>query len=107
MRHILSTPVSRANLGTRCRTKPGIIVTKARGGYSGHNFGIAWDIDIFDHGRYLEETPPYTEAGVMGEKIGLEWCGRWKFTDEPHFQLKLGLPLAKCRSRIESGQRIL
>src|SRR5262245_52615762 len=29
------------------RTKPGKIVTKARGGFSNHNFGIAFDVTIF------------------------------------------------------------
>ena len=29
------------------RTKPGHVVTNARGGFSNHNFGVAWDIGIF------------------------------------------------------------
>ena len=29
-------------------------VTKARGGQSNHNFGIAWDIGIFENGKYYE-----------------------------------------------------
>ena len=89
------------------RTKPGNIVTKARGGYSWHNFGIAWDVGIFDGGRYLEESPLYAKAGVIGEKLGLEWGGRWKFSDEPHFQLKLGLTLAECRERVAKGRAIV
>jgi peptidoglycan LD-endopeptidase CwlK len=89
------------------RTKPGNIVTKARGGYSWHNFGIAWDIGIFDGGRYLEESPLYAKAGAIGEKLGLEWGGRWKFSDEPHFQLKLGLTLAECRERVAKSRAIV
>jgi len=64
-------------------------VTKARGGYSNHNFGLAFDIGIFNGAIYLEESPLYRRAGVIGESIGLEWGGRWeRFTDEPHFQLR-------------------
>jgi peptidoglycan L-alanyl-D-glutamate endopeptidase CwlK len=37
--------------------KPGPIVTNARGGYSNHNFGIAFDIGIFQ-GRYGLLTSP-------------------------------------------------
>ena len=39
------------------RTKAGRIVTNARGGYSNHNFGIAFDIGVFEGGRYLEDSP--------------------------------------------------
>ena len=30
------------------RTKPGRIVTNARGGFSNHNFGIAFDVGVFE-----------------------------------------------------------
>ncbi len=71
------------------RTKPGRIVTNARGGYSNHNFGIAFDIGVFEGGRYLNESPAYKAVGAMGMKLGLEWGGNWRtMTDEPHFQLR-------------------
>ena len=69
------------------RTKPGSIVTKAKGGYSNHNFGIAYDIGIFTNGGkiYLSESPLYNQAGGVGMKVGLEWGGSWKsFKDLPH-----------------------
>ena len=37
------------------RTKPGRIVTNARGGFSNHNFGIAFDVGVFEGSRYLDE----------------------------------------------------
>lgn len=91
------------------RTKPGEIVTRARGGYSWHNFGIAWDIGIFDlqSGKYIPESPFYRKAGLIGEGLGLEWGGRWEFTDEPHFQLKLGLTLVQCRERAAKGMSLV
>ena len=71
------------------RTKSGRIVTNARGGYSNHNFGIAFDIGVFEGGRYLDESPAYKAVGALGIKLGLEWGGNWKtIQDEPHFQLR-------------------
>jgi len=90
------------------RTKDGPIVTKARGGYSWHNFGIAWDIGIFDGIRYIGESPLYAKAGEIGKQLGLEWGGDWPgIEDQPHFQLKIGLTLAECRERVTRGEAIV
>jgi peptidoglycan LD-endopeptidase CwlK len=71
------------------RTKPGRIVTNTRGGYSNHNFGIAFDIGVFEGSKYLDESPKYKAVGVLGADLGLEWGGNWKtIQDEPHFQLR-------------------
>ncbi len=71
------------------RTKAGRIVTNARGGYSNHNFGVAFDIGVFEGDRYLDESPAYKTVGALGMKLGLEWGGNWKtIQDEPHFQLR-------------------
>jgi peptidoglycan L-alanyl-D-glutamate endopeptidase CwlK len=66
-------------------------VTDARGGYSNHNFGVAFDIGVFESGKYLDESPKYKAAGALGSDLGLEWGGNWKtIQDEPHFQLRPG-----------------
>lgn len=71
------------------RTKPGEIVTNAQGGQSNHNFGIAFDIGVFDGSKYLKESPKYKAVGALGIDLGLEWGGNWKtIVDEPHFQLR-------------------
>ncbi len=71
------------------RTKPGRIVTNARAGFSNHNFGIAFDVGIFEGAKYLDESPKYKAVGVLGMDLGLEWGGNWKtIVDEPHFQLR-------------------
>jgi peptidoglycan L-alanyl-D-glutamate endopeptidase CwlK len=89
------------------RTKPGSIVTKVKGGYSLHNFGIAWDIGVFNGSKYLEKSPLYDKAGEIGRNMGLEWGGDWKsFVDKPHFQCKTGKTLAQLRKLHESGQPI-
>ena len=71
------------------RTKPGPKVTNAPGGYSNHNFGIAFDIGVFEGSSYKDESPKYKAVGVLGMDLGLEWGGNWKtIQDEPHFQLR-------------------
>ena len=95
------------------RTKPGRIVTNARGGFSNHNFGIAFDVGVFEGASYLDESPKYKAVGALGMDLGLEWGGNWKtFLDEPHFQLRptwagdmreSGM-LAELRTRKDSGK---
>ncbi len=71
------------------RSKAGNIVTNARGGYSNHNFGIAFDIGVFEGARYIAESPAYKAVGAIGIQLGIEWGGNWKsIQDEPHFQLR-------------------
>lgn len=71
------------------RTTPGPKVTNAKFGFSNHNFGIAFDIGIFEGTQYIPESPLYKTVGAMGKILGLEWGGDWKtIVDEPHFQLR-------------------
>src|SRR5262249_32326910 len=89
------------------RTRPGHIVTNARGGYSNHNFGIAWDIGIFEGTRYVTESPLYDKAGRIGKSIGLEWGGEFNsIIDKPHFQCKTGKTLAQLRQLLRAGKEI-
>lgn len=89
------------------RTKPGPIRTKARAGFSLHNFGIAFDVGIFLGTDYLEDSPLYAVLGGIGQKVGLEWGGSWKFSDEPHFQVRTGLTIGQMRERVESGVPVI
>lgn len=71
------------------RTTSGSIVTKAKAGYSNHNFGIAFDVGVFEGNKYLDDSPKYKAVGVLGTDLGLEWGGNWKtIVDQPHFQLR-------------------
>jgi peptidoglycan LD-endopeptidase CwlK len=85
---------------------PGARVTNARGGQSNHNFGIAWDIGVFQGGKYLGESPLYKEAALVGlEGSGLEWGGNWSsFQDRPHYQLATGLSTSLVRAKFEKGE---
>jgi peptidoglycan L-alanyl-D-glutamate endopeptidase CwlK len=91
------------------RTAPGPIVTKARGGESNHNFGIAVDVGLFlPDGRYLEDTPFYRDIGkTVATFPTLEWGGNWKFVDEPHVQWRTGLSLAEMRERVAAKKSIV
>ena len=86
---------------------PGKIVTKARGGRSNHNFGIAWDIGIFTaSGEYSRSKKKYADASKYGLSDKLEWGGHWKsFPDTPHYQLKTKYPSIKLvRNKFEKGE---
>lgn len=95
------------------RTTPGDKVTNAKGGQSNHNFGIAFDIGVFEGTKYLNNSPKYGAIGILGVELGLEWGGNWKsIVDQPHFQLRPDWAktltekemLAELRSRKESGE---
>lgn len=88
------------------RTKPGKIVTKARGGFSMHNYGLAIDVvlllDRDGDGRYTEASwdtkgdfdadgvSDWMEIVRIFKEFGWEWGGDWKFYDAPHFQKTFG-----------------
>jgi peptidoglycan LD-endopeptidase CwlK len=94
------------------RTKPGSKVTNARGGFSNHNFGIAFDVGVFEGQKYLPDSVKYKAAGVLGTDLGLEWGGNWtSIVDQPHFQLRPAWAadltekamLADLRDRLSAG----
>jgi peptidoglycan hydrolase-like protein with peptidoglycan-binding domain len=91
------------------RTKPpiGKIVTKAKGGSSYHNFGLAFDIVVLDTvGKADRDTshPGWRRAAELGKSVGLEWGGDWtSFKDYPHFQYTADLATAQCRELYAGG----
>ena len=88
------------------RTIPGNVVTNARAGHSNHNFGIAFDIGLFERNEYLGESPMYKAVGALGEELGLEWGGNWRtLVDQPHFQLRPEWAAGLSESRLLSGLR--
>jgi peptidoglycan L-alanyl-D-glutamate endopeptidase CwlK len=78
------------------RTKPGSIVTKAKGGQSFHNYKVAFDFVPLVNGKPAwNDTKLFTKCGEIAEKHGLEWAGRWKrFSELAHCQYTNGLTLA-------------
>jgi peptidoglycan L-alanyl-D-glutamate endopeptidase CwlK len=113
--HVISglrTYEEQAALYARGRTTRGPKVTNARPGHSNHNFGLAFDVGVFEGDAYLGDSPKYKALGVLGTDLGLEWGGNWRsIVDQPHFQLRPpwaaaltdSAMLAECRRRRESG----
>jgi peptidoglycan L-alanyl-D-glutamate endopeptidase CwlK len=108
----LRTYAEQDELYAQGRTAPGLKVTNARGGYSNHNFGIAFDIGVFEGQKYLAESVKYKAVGVLGTDLGLDWGGNWtSIVDQPHFQLRPAWSvdlaekemLAELRGRLAAG----
>ena len=86
-------------------TKPQ--VTKAKGGQSYHNYGLAIDIvliiDKDGNGSYETASwdvktdfdgdgkADWMEIVAIFKRYGWEWGGDWKFYDAPHFQKTLDI----------------
>lgn len=95
--HTLRTNSEQDGLYAQGRTKPGKIVTNAKGGQSIHNYGLAFDIVILldkdNNGTF--ETASFTvdkywkQVAEFFKSKGFEWGGDWKsFKDYPHFEVK-------------------
>ena len=94
------------------RTKPGKIVTNAPAGSSNHNYGIAFDVGIFDGNKYFTgETAatnkPYLHLRRLTKPavLDLDWGGDWKsIKDNPHYELHTGMTTKQVRAALESGK---
>jgi peptidoglycan L-alanyl-D-glutamate endopeptidase CwlK len=89
-------------------------VTKARGGYSNHNFGIAGDFGVFRGKAYLDDTDAAMAAkvhkacSVHAAACGLAWGGSWNsFKDLPHYEVETGLTLAAKRTLMKGKGSVL
>lgn len=105
------------------RTKPGNIVTNAKGGSSYHNYGLAIDfailIDKDGNGTYDELSwdikkdndkdgvADWLEVVKVFEAAGWEWGGRWSsIKDYPHVQKTFGHKWQKLIERYNKKQLI-
>lgn len=86
------------------RSKPGQIVTNAKGGQSNHNYGLAVDLCPFLNGKpQWNDNNGFVRIGAEAAKQGLEWGGSWKkFIDKPHVQVG-GLTIAQCAALFKKG----
>ena len=101
----LRTYKEQDELYAKGRTKPGPIVTQARGGQSNHNFGLAVDLCPFTDDKPDWNAPMSVWAAIGGsaEARGLEWGGSWKkFLDKPHVQLPV-MTIKECASCYQAG----
>jgi len=88
-------------------------VTKAKGGQSYHNYGLAIDIvliiDKDGNGTYETASwdvksdfdgdgkSDWQEVVSIFKRYSWEWGGDWKFYDAPHFQKTLGYSIAQLQ----------
>jgi peptidoglycan L-alanyl-D-glutamate endopeptidase CwlK len=77
------------------RTLPGKKVTNAKAGQSFHNWRCAFDfVPIVNGKAQWSDIATFERIGVIGEKLGLTWSGRFKsFPERAHFQFTNGLTL--------------
>lgn len=89
------------SLYAKGRTKPGKIVTNAKGStYSSqHMWGIAFDIAINDS-KLVYDSGTIKKVAAIAKKIGLGWGGDWtSIVDTPHFYLtKWGSTTSKLKA---------
>lgn len=99
------------------RTRPGRVVTWARGGDSWHNYGLAVDICLvhisgkmvsFDSVADFDKdgVADWIEVVKIFKSFGWEWGGDWDKpkTDLPHFQKTFGLSIAQAKTKIKPNQ---
>lgn len=82
------------------RTKPGKIITKAKGGLSMHNYGLAVDFALLKNDKEViwdlkadldkDGKADWIEVVNIFKQYGWEWGGDWKFYDAPHMQKSFG-----------------
>lgn len=93
------------------------VVTKAKGGYSNHNFAIAWDAGIFVNGEYYDGSDKDPKKATLEEKAykdlskavlilpTLDWGGNWRtIIDNPHYEVHSGKTVSQCRALLEAGK---
>lgn len=96
------------------RTKPGNIVTNARGGSSYHNYGLAIDFVLIvdkTHASWDMKTDwdgdkvaDWMEIVKIFQKHGWEWGGNWtSLKDYPHFQKTFGHSISDLRIKYNKG----
>jgi peptidoglycan L-alanyl-D-glutamate endopeptidase CwlK len=109
---------TQAALYAQGRTAPGRIVTRARPGYSYHNFGMAIDVvptellalprwgDAPAHQARTDDL--WNTVGAIGKAIGFRWGGDFsRLKDRPHFEWSGGLTLAQLRAGAQERDRML
>lgn len=88
------------------RTKPGKIVTNAKGGQSNHNFGIAVDFCLTNEkGTIANYTvnSDWRRVAAIAKSKGFEWGGDWKgFVDNPHLEYTGKITVVPEETKVDS-----
>lgn len=90
---------SQALLYQQGRRDAGPIVTNADAGHSFHQWRLAFDFVPVVNGKAVwNDNKLWAKCGAIGQALGLEWGGSWKFQDKPHFQNTGGVTIAQLLS---------
>jgi len=83
------------------RTKPGSIVTNARGGDSVHNYRMALDFVILVNGKMSWKVDAnWMKVVECFKKRGWKWGGEFKsITDYPHLEKTMGYTLKQLKAK--------
>lgn len=79
------------------------IVTKAKGGYSYHCYGLAIDI-VPLVGGVPQWNYDYSKLATIADKYGIESGSRWRFKDNPHFQIIDGYTVQQLLDKHNAGE---
>jgi hypothetical protein len=74
----------------------GKIYTRSAGGRSKHQYGLAVDVvPVIDSVASWHNEAVWKKVGLVGEKLGLRWGGRWRHPYDPgHFEWSGGVTAA-------------
>lgn len=110
----LRTYEEQNRLYAKGRTAPGSVVTKAKGGQSNHNFGVAIDVfPLHEDGKlHMADDKKNIEllkkVAPIGKRHGFKWGGDWKsFKDYPHFENMYGKSLSELRQLYRNANGII
>lgn len=86
------------------RTKPGKIVTNAKGGQSYHNYGLAVDVVPMVNG-WPNYNDDYIRISQIGKSLGFTWGGDFaSIKDKPHFHYDFGFRIADLQNKVLNNQ---
>lgn len=86
------------------RSIPGAITTNIKGGYSHHNYGLAFDaLPVIDGNTTKDREDILNKMGIIAKSLGLTWGGEFKngFYEPEHFEWagEFSIPKAKKKKR--------
>lgn len=98
--HTLRTNAEQDELYAQGRTKPGRIVTKAKGGDSYHNYGLAIDFVLIVGGKASwAVNKDWLKVIEIFKSYGWESGHYWKFKDSPHVQKTFGKTIKQLKEQ--------
>ncbi|MDY4832506.1 MAG: M15 family metallopeptidase [Treponema sp.] len=83
------------------------VVTNAKGGQSYHNFGLTFDLTVYDkNGKkdWSKDSDAWKKVIAEGKRQGFDAGAEWiDFPDLPHFEKTFGLTPKKLREKKEKN----